>query len=62
MYDDEMYDDTPDTYADTEEPMDEWLSCGCDTPDCIVPDAHYRSECETIADAEAYYDAMESED
>ena len=41
---------------------DTYFGCGCDTPECIVPGPHYRSECETVADAEAYYDSMEHED
>ena len=38
---------------------DEWMSVGCDTPGCVMPGSHYRSECHTAEDMEAYYDIME---
>jgi hypothetical protein len=55
------YDDFFDLEDDQED--DEYFSeiQTCRTPGCIMPGAHFASECHTAEDVENYYRAMELE-
>ena len=40
---------------------DPWYPMGCGDPECTMPSGHYRSECMTVADWEAYYEEAEAQ-
>ena len=61
MYDYDYDEDEWDDEEDYEEEDDPFYYCGCDLPGCIMPGEHYRSECHTAEDAQAYNDSFEEE-